>query len=157
MSNSLQWTVACQVPLSMGFSRQEYWSVLPCSHPGGIPDLHIELESLNISCISARVFPLVPLGKPGRQNNDFQICPHPNAQTCEHIMLLSWQKGLCKCNEGYAPWDDNIIQRFNLIACIFRSGELVRTSGNQNDDSVRKPGSTVAIFEDEARVPQTKK
>ena len=31
------WTVACQVPLSMGFSRQEYWSGLPCPSPG---DLH---------------------------------------------------------------------------------------------------------------------
>ena len=31
-----QWTVACQVPLSMGFSRQEYWSGLPCPPPGGL-------------------------------------------------------------------------------------------------------------------------
>ena len=28
------WTVACQSPLSMGFSRQEYWSGLPCPPPG---------------------------------------------------------------------------------------------------------------------------
>ena len=28
------WTVACQAPLSMGFSRQEYWSGLPFSSPG---------------------------------------------------------------------------------------------------------------------------
>ena len=28
------WTVAHQAPLSMGFSRQEYWSVLPCPPPG---------------------------------------------------------------------------------------------------------------------------
>jgi len=32
-----QWTVACQAPLSMGFSEQEYWSGLPFSSPG---DLH---------------------------------------------------------------------------------------------------------------------
>ena len=32
------WTVACQVPLSMGFSRQEYWSGLPFSSPGDLPD-----------------------------------------------------------------------------------------------------------------------
>ena len=30
----IPWTVACQVPLSMGFSRQEYWSGLPFSSPG---------------------------------------------------------------------------------------------------------------------------
>ena len=31
---STPWTVACQVPLSMGFSRQEYWSGLPFPSPG---------------------------------------------------------------------------------------------------------------------------
>ena len=32
------WTVTCQVPLSTGFSRQEYWSGLPCPLPGDLPD-----------------------------------------------------------------------------------------------------------------------
>ena len=32
------WTVACQVPLSMGFSKQEYWSELPFPSPGDLPD-----------------------------------------------------------------------------------------------------------------------
>ena len=31
-------TVACQTPLSMGFSRQEYWRGLPSSPPGDLPD-----------------------------------------------------------------------------------------------------------------------
>ena len=35
-------TVACQAPLSMEFSRQEYWSVLPCSSQGDLPDVGIE-------------------------------------------------------------------------------------------------------------------
>ena len=32
------WTVACQAPLSMEFSRQDYWSGLPFSSPRGLPD-----------------------------------------------------------------------------------------------------------------------
>ena len=36
------WTVAFQAPLSMGFSRQEYWSGLPSPSPGDLPDLRIE-------------------------------------------------------------------------------------------------------------------
>ena len=36
------WTVASQAPLSMGFSRQEYWSGLPYPPPGDIPDPGIE-------------------------------------------------------------------------------------------------------------------
>ena len=33
------WTVAYQAPLSMGFSRKEYWSGLPFPPPGDLPDL----------------------------------------------------------------------------------------------------------------------
>ena len=40
------WTAACQAPLSMGFSRQEYWSGLPCPPPGDLPDPWIEPLSL---------------------------------------------------------------------------------------------------------------
>ena len=36
------WTVVCQAPLSMGFSRQEYWSGLPFPSPGDLPDPGIE-------------------------------------------------------------------------------------------------------------------
>ena len=39
------WTVACQTPLSMGFSRQEYWSGLPFPSPGDLPNPGIEPES----------------------------------------------------------------------------------------------------------------
>jgi len=39
------WTVAHQAPLSMGFSRQEYWSVLPLPSPGNLPDLEIKPTS----------------------------------------------------------------------------------------------------------------
>ena len=40
------WIVARQAPLSMGFSRQEYWSELPFPTPGDIPNPRIEPVSL---------------------------------------------------------------------------------------------------------------
>ena len=40
------WTIARQVPLSMGFSRQVYWSGLPSPTPGNLPDPGTELVSL---------------------------------------------------------------------------------------------------------------
>ena len=40
------WTVVCQTPLSMGFSRQEYWSGLPCPSPGGLPNSCLKPMSL---------------------------------------------------------------------------------------------------------------
>ena len=39
------WAIACQAPQSMEFSRQEYWSGLPCPPPGDLPNPGIELES----------------------------------------------------------------------------------------------------------------
>ena len=47
MSDSLPppWTVALQAPLTMGFSRQEYWSGLPFLSPGDFPSPKIELTS----------------------------------------------------------------------------------------------------------------
>ena len=43
------WTVACQAPLSVGFSRQEYWSGLPGPPPGVLPYTGIEPASPALS------------------------------------------------------------------------------------------------------------
>ena len=40
------WTAAWQAPLSLGFSRQQYWSGLPCPPPGDLPDPGIVATSL---------------------------------------------------------------------------------------------------------------
>ena len=46
MSDSaIPWTIAHLAPLSMGFSRQEYWSELPFPSPGDLPDPGIEPKS----------------------------------------------------------------------------------------------------------------
>ena len=47
---------ACQAPLSMGFSRQEYYSGLPCPPPGDLPDPGIEPESLMSPALVSRFF-----------------------------------------------------------------------------------------------------
>ena len=59
------WTVACQAPLLVEFSRQEYWSGLPCPLPGDLPDPVVEPASLTSSAWQASSLPLVPPGKPG--------------------------------------------------------------------------------------------
>ena len=53
------WTVAHQVPLSMGFSRQEYWSGLPFPTAGDLLDPGIELAS---RALAGRFFTTEPLG-----------------------------------------------------------------------------------------------
>ena len=58
------WTVARQVPLSMGFSRQEYQIGLPFPPPGNLPDAGIEPSSLFLLHWQVSSLPLVPPGKP---------------------------------------------------------------------------------------------
>ena len=57
------WIVVCQAPLSMEFSRQEYWSGLPCPHPGDLPNAGIEPRSPTLQADS---LPPEPPGKPWR-------------------------------------------------------------------------------------------
>ena len=49
------WTVVCQAPLSMGFSRHEYWSGLPSPLPGHLPNPGFEPASL-MSAALAGIF-----------------------------------------------------------------------------------------------------
>ena len=50
------WTVAHQASLSVGFSRQEYWSRFPCSPPGDLPDPGIESVSLMSPALAGGFF-----------------------------------------------------------------------------------------------------
>ena len=61
------WTIAHQAPLSMGFSRQEYWSGLPFPPPGDLPDPGIKPTS---PTLAGGFFTTEP---PGRPNNDIKL------------------------------------------------------------------------------------
>ena len=58
------WTVAHQAPLSMGFSRQEYWSGFPCPPPGDCPDPGIEPMSPVLPVPQVDFLPLSHWGSP---------------------------------------------------------------------------------------------
>ena len=58
------WTAAHQPPLSMGFSGKKYWSGLPLSPPGDLPDPGIELVRPGSPALQADSLPAEPLGKP---------------------------------------------------------------------------------------------
>ena len=71
------WTVAHQAPLSTGFSRQEYWSGLPCTPLGDLTDPEIKPTSpaslLQVSCIAGGFFTTAPLEKPLRREVSQQL------------------------------------------------------------------------------------
>ena len=78
------WTIAHQAPLSMGFSKQEYWSGLPCLHPGHLPNPGIQPLSLispALAGISPYSLPLLLPGKP-------------------HILCIVYFYFSCKTNLG---------------------------------------------------------
>ena len=65
--SAIPWTVACQAPLSMGFSRQEYWSGLPFPLPKDLPDPGIEPEYPALQAVYLLSVPL--FGKPNWKPN----------------------------------------------------------------------------------------
>ena len=66
MSNSsaIPWTFAHQAPLSIGFSRQEYWNGLPFPSPGDLPDQWIKPASLTFHELAGEFFTTESPGKP---------------------------------------------------------------------------------------------
>ena len=62
MSDSMiPWTVACQAPLSVEFSKQEYWSGLPFPSPGELPDPGIKPA---VTALAGGFFTIEPPGRP---------------------------------------------------------------------------------------------
>ena len=64
------WTVVCQAPLYMGFSRHKYWSGFSCPPPGGLPYPEIKPAFLKYPVLNGRFFFFffffLPLALPGK-------------------------------------------------------------------------------------------
>ena len=104
------WTVAHQVPLSMGFSRKEYWSGLTCPLPGDLPDLGMEHEPPVVSCTAGGLLylwatggsPVSPLTRPNcRPSNNSMTQLHPGFTTTLEAVLLS--QGPSRRKQGERP------------------------------------------------------
>ena len=69
---SLFVTRPCQAPLFMGFSRQEYWSGLPCPLPGDLPDPGIEPTSLTPPALADAFFTTSVTWEAKRERGSFK-------------------------------------------------------------------------------------
>ena len=92
------WTIAHQAPLSIGFSRQDYWSVLLFSSPGDLPDPGIEPLSLT---------------SPGRPIyiyiHAYIYIHNLSIYICMYILGLPWwlrgKESTCQCRRHrFDPW-----------------------------------------------------
>ena len=68
------WTVACQAPPSMRFSRKEYWSGLPFSSPGDLPNPGIKPTSPASPELASRFLIIEPPGKPQHLLQHWTFC-----------------------------------------------------------------------------------
>ena len=88
------WTVACQAPLSLGFSRQEYWKGLPVPSPGDLPDPRTEPRS---PAWQADTLPSEPWGIKGKcfaYENTKKPDPHRSqgrATERTATVFISWE------------------------------------------------------------------
>ena len=79
------WTVAYQASLSMGFSRQEYWSELPFPSPGDLPDPEIEPMSPALEADALTSEP------PGKQSSLYtRVFPTPRPPEKSSCLLIKY-------------------------------------------------------------------
>ena len=83
-ANETSWTVACQAPLSMGFSREEYWNGLPFSSPWNSPNPGIDPRSPAFHGVA----------KSRTQLSEFTFTFHFHAlekEMATHSSVLAWR------------------------------------------------------------------
>ena len=95
------WTIeiACQAPLSMGFSRQKQWSGLPCPPPGHLPGPGIEPASPAAPRIAGRFFTTEPQRKPQYKADEDKYCMFSLVE-CKRVELIEIQSRLVVAGAG---------------------------------------------------------
>ena len=90
------WTVACQAPLTMRFSRQEYWSGLPCpapgdlSHSGTEPESHMSPELAGEFFTTSSTWVLVLSSNGERLLKCTRIILGMMKMSCNWIVVMGW-------------------------------------------------------------------
>ena len=138
VSNSVTpWTVARQAPLSLGFSRKEYWSGLPFPSPGDLPHPGIEPGSPSLQVDS---LPSEPSGKP--TGNSFWENPLVSEVLTYEIRLQATQAAQCPqnplppsprcCVDSVAEslsMEAKLEQGLGLGTCLLLAAELCSAGG----------------------------
>ena len=118
------WTTARQDPLSMGFSRQEYWSGLPCPSPG---DQRLNLSLLHHLHWQARSLPLAPPGKPQHLpgtdlTRHVLPKPVPLLLSCYPFLLITQTRNLnmvCFLSSSITRFHRLCLQSIFVLLCLF--------------------------------------
>ena len=82
---AIPWIVACQTPLSMEFSRQEYWSGFPFPTPGDLPDPGIEPASPVASALAGGFFTTLSPRSPSFSIKKQKIWEIDDGESCTTV------------------------------------------------------------------------
>ena len=123
------WTVAHQVFLSMGFPRQEYWSSLPFSSPGALPDQRIKPTSLVSSALAGGFLTTMPPGK-----------------SCDIIQLIYYVHFLFPLVRIWTSWEKWFLSI--LLTDEFSVSNAASVPSRCSTDSNIDPGHTIKKYLD---------
>ena len=124
------WTVACQAPLSMGFSRQEYWSGLPFPSPGDLPDPRIELASPVSPVLQINFLLLSHQGSPGMSGDSCLFSADFLKKTTSHICLT------LKCESKAIKTACHILFYAKFIVIILLQSWIVILKEKSDEESL---------------------
>ena len=127
------WTVAHQVPQSMGFSRQEHWNGLPCPLPGDLPDPGIEPMSLTSPTLAGRFFTTRAMWEVPRCPLPLPVTPHTHTLitlTCYHTHLVTHTVGAHSLPHLCFPLDTPYALEFCHDSCRKHTHTHTHTHGH---------------------------
>ena len=113
------WTVALQAPLSMGFSKQEYWNVSPCPLEGIFPTQGKNPHLLCLLHWQVGSLPLAPSGKPFEPHTQFLKILLLDLCTKENFWSIISFLPAPISNEFFDSWISNT--KFDIITCSHKS------------------------------------
>ena len=148
------WTVACQAPPPMGFSRQEYWSGLPFPSPGDLPNQGIEPGLLHCRQM------LLPSEPPGKS---YRTKPPTNAR-CQQFFILEktiWSqiKGTREAHQEitweqikgvqalHTPWSLSASHSWTIaIKLLTKSSRVLTVFKGRSLPCLPLPGKAIKLF-----------
>ena len=131
VSNSLQ-PYECQALLSMGFSREEYWSGLPCPSPGELPNSGLNLHLLCLLHWQTVSLPLAPHLRRRQWHPTPVLLPGKshgwrNLAGAVHGVAKSWTRLKRLSSSSSSATSDGVAMVLSDAAETRLSGEHVRT------------------------------
>ena len=139
------WTIACQDPLSVGFSRQEYWSGLPFPTLGDLPDPGIKPAFLTSPALAGRFF---TTGKPTHLSTEFHFQKLVLEQMnlgLQHMWEMFWKGS----RNGSPPWENMCeVELEEWGSCVAGGLQQGLCAGS------RRPWSTVPLDRSRCLHPQ---